>query len=195
MRCGHQIHITGKNILYQINSACHDIPQEFRNINVWITGHSLGAATATLAYARLLFCPHDLTDKRVKLRGAYTFGSPRVGNAVFRALVDGKGATEKVKNYRVVNANDAVTTIPFPDPSDETYVHLGEPRFLSLRGKPKKERKCGDRFLNLVYTITDQLKNLGPAMWTSGIYNRMVRTLVPFVVYDHFPIEYIRHLI
>lgn len=42
-------------------------------IPLWITGHSLGAALASLIYARYLRYPRDLGDGIV-LRDGYTFG-------------------------------------------------------------------------------------------------------------------------
>lgn len=61
---------------------------------VFYTGHSLGAALATLAAARHV--PSVV----------YTFGSPRVGNQAFIAsLCD-------VPIYRVVDDEDIVTTVP-----------------------------------------------------------------------------------
>ena len=52
---------------------------------LWITGHSLGAALATLAANR---CCDDAT---AGLKGAYTFGSPRVGDPRFGAAHSGAG--------------------------------------------------------------------------------------------------------
>jgi hypothetical protein len=49
-------------------------------VNLWITGHSLGAALSSLFYARLLFSPGDLGDDLV-LRQGYMYGTPRVADA------------------------------------------------------------------------------------------------------------------
>jgi hypothetical protein len=48
---------------------------------LWITGHSLGGALATLFASRVL--SEIERGKHYKLRGIYTFGSPRVGNEAF----------------------------------------------------------------------------------------------------------------
>ncbi len=73
---------------------------------VFYTGHSLGAALATLAAARL--AP----------KAVYTFGSPRVGN---HAFVD---SLSSLPIYRIVDGQDIVTTVP---PSEIFgYQHAGE---------------------------------------------------------------------
>lgn len=68
------------------------------------TGHSLGAALATLAATRR-------TPKAV-----YTFGSPRVGNHGFAASL---GSTPI---YRIVDDEDIVTTVP---PEAMGFRHVG----------------------------------------------------------------------
>ncbi|GAO36443.1 hypothetical protein SCT_1850 [Sulfuricella sp. T08] len=64
------------------------------NCPVFYTGHSLGAALATLAAAR--HAPSAV----------YTFGSPRVGNQAFIASLC------NVPIYRIVDDEDVVTTVP-----------------------------------------------------------------------------------
>ena len=71
---------------------------------IFYTGHSLGAALATLAAARR--APHAV----------YTFGSPRVGNAAFVATLD------HVPNHRVVDDLDAITSVP---PESLGFRHAG----------------------------------------------------------------------
>jgi hypothetical protein len=67
---------------------------------ICITGHSLGAAIATLAF-------HQLDDPNVTL---HTFGCPRVGDGSFCA--DLLKTTETRGCYRVVDHLDAVTHVP-----------------------------------------------------------------------------------
>lgn len=75
----------------------------------WYTGHSLGAALATLAAARRR--PHALA----------TFGSPLVGNPAFRELLSG------LPILRFANCADIVTTVP---PATFGYCHVGTHVFL-----------------------------------------------------------------
>lgn len=78
---------------------------------IFITGHSLGAALATLLTARIL--AELATDpERYFLRGLYTFGSPRVGSHAFAARFHELSSRFGVQVMRVRHANDIVTRIP-----------------------------------------------------------------------------------
>jgi len=79
---------------------------------IFYTGHSFGAALATLAAARRP--PQTL----------YTYGSPLVGDKIFIASLSG------VRAYRVVNNRDVVTTLP---PS-LGYHHAGELYYITHDG-------------------------------------------------------------
>tara|TARA_B100000900_G_scaffold324432_1_gene284100 strand:+ start:3318 stop:4088 length:771 start_codon:yes stop_codon:yes gene_type:complete len=63
---------------------------------IWVCGHSLGGAMATL-------CAYRLRDSVPIL---YTYGSPRVGGSVFVDSCD-------VEHHRYQNNNDVVPTVPF----------------------------------------------------------------------------------
>jgi triacylglycerol lipase len=81
-----------------------------QGLPVWYTGHSLGAALATLAAAR------------IPPAALYTFGSPRVGNEPFVQLLGG------VPVQRVVNCSDAATGVPGRVLG---YRHVGDVRFIT----------------------------------------------------------------
>ena len=78
------------------------------NQQICITGHSLGAALATLAF-------HQLQDGHASL---YTFGCPRVGNQTF--CNDLRSAAGSQGFYRIVDNEGVVTHIP----DGLGYVHL-----------------------------------------------------------------------
>jgi|LWDU01.1.fsa_nt_gi hypothetical protein len=86
--------------------------------NVYFTGHSLGAALATLAAARLGDSVHN------DIIG-YTFGSPRVGNADFKKAF-------KPKFYRFRNNNDIVTRHPMEFVG---FTHIGHFNYFDASGK------------------------------------------------------------
>lgn len=79
-------------------------------VTIWVTGHSLGGALATLMTARLL---RDMdAGAAYRLGGLYTFGSPRVGDGEFA-----DSFTRAIDRHRAVavrfrNGDDAVTAVP-----------------------------------------------------------------------------------
>jgi hypothetical protein len=74
---------------------------------LWLTGHSLGGALATLAAAHL---------GRAAIQGLYTYGCPRFGDAAFAAVLP------QQSYHRFVHRDDWVTTVP---PEFLGYVHAG----------------------------------------------------------------------
>ena len=84
---------------------------------VYVTGHSLGAAIASI------FCFHYPTAEAL-----YTYGCPR--NAT-----PSKCKELKVPHYRCVNNNDIVPSVP---PALLWYKHHGELRYINFYGNVRK---------------------------------------------------------
>ncbi|CAM9523218.1 unnamed protein product [Ascophyllum nodosum] len=109
-----------------------------KNRKLYVTGHSLGGALATLAAARLHY------SDNVDVSAMYTFGSPRVFNrqiAAFFDCSDNCGTALKEKYFRCRNNNDVVPRVPFTPP----YKHVGTEIYL-------------DRFGQLsTYSLSDRL--------------------------------------
>ncbi len=109
---------------------------------MWITGHSLGAALATLFASRVL--SEIERGRHYKLRGLYTFGSPRVGNREFKQKFERLAAAHGVTIARFRNENDIVTRVP-----KLFYAHLDTLGFLTrqvgqvLFGRKVDEPKIG----------------------------------------------------
>lgn len=97
-----------------------------QDVKIWLTGHSLGAALATLA-----------ADRLPDVQGLYTFGSPRLGDRDFQAHF-------RVPAYRVVNGDDIVPTVPGKGP----FLHVGRPVHIGsdkgLQNGPKPAKTAGD---------------------------------------------------
>ncbi len=91
-----------------LDSVWKEIEQTLRRLRcpVFFTGHSLGAALATLAAAR--YAPVAL----------YTFGSPRVGDEDFVASLNDIAHTI----HRVVDGQDGVAQLP---PEALGFQHVG----------------------------------------------------------------------
>jgi hypothetical protein len=84
-----------------------------------VTGHSIGAAIATLAAAELRSLGYYVD--------LYTFGSPRVGNAAFVDYVESQSPALG-NNYRMTHLNDPVPQIP---PTWIGYKHTSPEYWLS----------------------------------------------------------------
>lgn len=75
--------------------------------HIFVTGHSLGGALATLAIPDILCNTHFNKPEQVTL---YTFASPRCGDREFAIKFRDTG----VRHWRIANTEDFVTMIPFP---------------------------------------------------------------------------------
>lgn len=89
--------------------------------SLWITGHSLGAALATLATAYLR------KDDR-PVYGLYTFGQPRTGD---REFADRFNLDFQRRSFRFVNKEDIVTRVPL---RAMNYSHVGTFLYLDSEG-------------------------------------------------------------
>ncbi|PWA86916.1 hypothetical protein CTI12_AA136390 [Artemisia annua] len=99
-------------------------------LSVTITGHSLGAALATLtAYDITYTCKHS------PMVTVVSFGGPRVGNRNFRSQLEKSGT----RVLRIVNSTDVITKVPgilVDDSSDMTKRRIqvpGLPQWLQKR--------------------------------------------------------------
>ena len=110
---------------------------EGKPVGIWITGHSLGGALATVMAAELLRQMED--GAHYDLRGVYTFGSPRVGNAAFADHFTEAAARAGVQVVRFRNGEDAVTHIP----GIIEYRHVGQLVHLTEEGLSLPETEPG----------------------------------------------------
>ena len=97
----------------EIASAILEVDE---GVPVYMTGHSLGGALATIA-AKLN--PHD------NVAACYTFGSPRVGSGDYDVHI-------KIPVYRIVNGSDLVARIPW---ATFGYTHVGDLRYINGMGQ------------------------------------------------------------
>ncbi|GIJ85201.1 hypothetical protein Asppvi_004057 [Aspergillus pseudoviridinutans] len=98
----------------ELNSAIAAYP----GYTIVFTGHSFGAALATLGAATL-----RKAGISVQL---YNYGSPRVGNTALATFITGQGS-----NYRVTHTNDIVPRLPprafgFSHTSPEYWITSGD---------------------------------------------------------------------
>ncbi len=92
-------------------------------IPVWFSGHSLGAAMATICAYRC-----KASSITGDLQELHTFGSPRVGCKRYVRHA-------QIKHYRWVHNNDVVTRVP---PPWMGYRHCGDEIYLDRFGRVRK---------------------------------------------------------
>jgi len=154
----------GFKIAYQ--SVGQDIEASVLQLNglpLYITGHSLGAALATVATQTLEHNPRI----REFIAACYTFGSPRVGNSEYDIEF-------KSPIYRVVNTTDIVTIIPLLAMG---YIHIGDVRYL---GAKDGEFQRGIPFLQRLFLfVLTVFKFFSPALADHGIakYRRKLEVI------------------
>ncbi|KAK1390711.1 Fungal lipase-like [Heracleum sosnowskyi] len=111
------------SLIKLVTGNIYDGGEQMSKWHVYVTGHSLGGALATLLAL-------ELSSSQLAKRGnisvtMYNFGSPRVGNRNFADLYN-----QKVKDsWRVINRRDIIPTIP----RLMGYCHVAQPIYLATR--------------------------------------------------------------
>jgi hypothetical protein len=140
--------------------------RETSNRTIWFTGHSLGAALATLAFKRY-----------GKAQGLYTFGSPRVGDVDF-------ADDFRASAYRFVNNNDIIAKVPPP----LRYKHIGDLKYIDGGGivhdNSRRREKTADAIRGEVLYIGNS-----PGKTRRGFIN-----FIPDDFVDHVPTLYATHI-
>ncbi len=129
--------------------------------SLWFTGHSLGAALATLSVA-------TLGEEAKPVHGLYTFGQPRVGGKTFARNFN---LDFKSRTFRFVNNNDVVTRVPTRRMG---YRHIGQVLMFDSRGKLQTDLHFWNRFLN---RVTGRIQDLGKP-GTDGIKDHSMEEYV-----------------
>jgi hypothetical protein len=150
---------------------------------VYFTGHSLGAALATISVTRF-------QGPKCAL---YTVGSPRAGDDRFvRAVLE---KTKKV--FRFVNCQDIVTQIPPEIPLEHYYRHVGEVKYIDRAGAifdhPSEFHKWVDATAGMVaHDGAAAIVGLAhPAKFVSVALDRGAPPdPPPFLVGNHTPARY-----
>ncbi len=146
----------------------HAIRQQAGNrLKIWFTGHSLGAALATLA-----------ADRYGDAQGVYTYGSPRVGNAAFRQ-------DYTPNTFRFVHNNDIVPMVPPP----MHYQHVGQLKYIDSSGhvhdNPSTWYQLKNRLAGHFLHLSDVLES-----WTDGAFDAIPTDYLN----DHAPIYYVTRI-
>lgn len=157
-----------------------------KNKPVWFTGHSLGAALATLAAS----CYQG------KVQGLYTFGSPRVGDRNFVSALTKK--LSGIEAYRFIYRDDIVTKIPLIDLDLEVYKHIGVVEYINndsvIELSPNPIIKLAH---DLKTTVKNLLSELGQLVMgqqqiklRAKLVSEILITVAPTGIPNHAPIYY-----
>jgi hypothetical protein len=134
-----------------------------QDVSVWVTGHSLGAALATLA-----------ADRLEDVKGLYTFGSPRVGDKEFQKRFS-------LSAFRVVNSRDIVANVP----PKGRYRHVGELVFIDRKGVIQNRLLSAEESDDA--SCPEDSKAFGHAV---GDKKSASEVFVPSLIRDHVPLLY-----
>lgn len=131
---------------------------------LWLTGHSLGGALATLAAAHL---------GAAAVQGLHTYGCPRVGNAAFA------GVLPVETHNRFVHRDDWVPALP---PEFLGYVHAGT--LIPVTGSPPR---------NFLEDLTTGARDLAAALSALASESSLKSGALPLKISglaDHMPVYY-----
>jgi len=147
-----------------IDTAINKTLASHAGYKLHITGHSLGAALATL-------CTLDLRQQHPSVDMAqYTFGQPRVGNAEFSDFFQN---LYKDINWRFTHYRDPVPHLPLEDmgfrhiPTEVFYTQKYEgPSSLKVCDGSGEDKTCSDQYV-FDTDVSDHLNYLGMTLSSS----------------------------
>jgi hypothetical protein len=161
--------------------------------SVWFTGHSLGAAVATLAAARW---------RGAGRKALYTFGAPRIGNEDFAAHV-----IDAVPTYRFVHDRDIVARVP-PALPGISYSDIGrDPVYFGNDGRPATPTGLAGTLLELLPEVPSLVQQSPAAAikivqaslahgFSQEAYREVITAVAanaPGFLKDHAPIYYMEY--
>jgi hypothetical protein len=171
----------------EIKPMLDEFLRAFPAAPIFFTGHSLGAALATIAVTR--FGGNNCA--------LYTIGSPRIGDEAFVRAVLQK--TKRV--FRFVNGQDIVTQIPPEVPLEHYFRHVGNEKYIDRNGVIRDHTSDFDKFTDTAHGIIahdgqDELKEIGHPLDYFWKIRRMAPFVdpPPYIVGNHTPARYAIHI-
>ena len=149
---GGKVHVGFKD---ELNKLWPAITVSLANIDtLYVTGHSLGAAMATIAASRI----------QTKVIALVTFGSPRAGNQEFVNSLT-------VTHYRVQNNCDDVTKVPFLLMG---FAHHGTHKYMNFTG----EFKDFTAWQQIKDMVRSRLKARAKGQKFIGVFDHMMENYI-----------------
>ncbi len=106
---------------HQVRGRVEQLLKDRPSRKLWITGHSLGGAVATLTAFRLSH------DNNIEVQGVHTFGAPPVGNNSWKSLFE--STVTNVHRWNLQN-DPIVSLLPPP-----AFAHVGRNNNLYANGQ------------------------------------------------------------
>lgn len=128
---------------------------ELKDHKIYITGHSLGGAMATI-------CAKRLQEQNITVQCLYTYGSPRVGDRRWVKSL-------QIPHYRFQNNNDVVCKVPFWIMG---YRHHGKNVYIGYNGKIAKI----NRWRRFIDSMRGRFKAWSKWQFFDGIYDHDITT-------------------
>ncbi|MGA2508384.1 MAG: lipase family protein [Chitinispirillaceae bacterium] len=133
---------------------------------LYIAGHSLGAALATLAV------PDIASSTVFASASVYTYASPRVGDRTFAAEYN---RLTKGRSFRIANTCDLVGSIPFPVPFlgiiGAYFTHVDDPVEFTVQEEDVDKNHDVETYLKALKA--DEGRSEGTTEGKRGLFRRM----------------------
>jgi triacylglycerol lipase len=171
----------------EVKRLLDNFVQAFPGAPVYFTGHSLGAALATIAVTKF-------GGNRPAL---YTIGSPNVGDARFGGAVLAKARLV----FRFVNSQDIVTQIPPEVPFPQSFRPVGKEKYIDRNATVHDDPSRFDKFTDMAHGIIahDGLAGLDRIGHPAQFFWKLRDTAPwvdppPYIVGNHTPARYSIHI-
>ncbi|MGY5449973.1 lipase family protein [Agarivorans sp. MS3-6] len=163
----------------------------YPNRPMWMTGHSLGGALASLCFA-----------KTKRATGLYIYGAPRVGDKAFNGLIDNRPA------WRIEHARDPIPMLPpnlpalkfcFESTGELVYIHSDQTleyqrpeksseQYKQLVLSTFKSQEARRKSLNMDLNEINQHLLESFKEWRDNLKQWQADTSISFT--DHMPVYY-----
>ncbi|MCL2303956.1 MAG: lipase family protein [Planctomycetaceae bacterium] len=155
----------------RVDETLRDMMRQ-KSRKIWVTGHSLGGALATLATRRL-------ANMNLGPVETFTFGQPRVGNAVMKTQIASPF-------YRFAYHSDPVPFAPFSIPKTVEYTHAGTLKQIDASGTIHEDET---NFMTHLTSAIQSVKRIA-----GDFIGNDIKTFVVKRLKDHFMPNYVQRI-
>ncbi|KAF8762751.1 hypothetical protein HU200_009056 [Digitaria exilis] len=154
---------------YTIRDALKEVLEANKKARLLVTGHGSGGALAVLFPAILAY--HKEKAVLDRLAGVYTFGQPRVGDAMLAMFVERNLDRPKKRHFRITYGHDSLPRLPI-ERSAFHFLHFGLGLHFDksydlkvLREIPGEEETSSSLLVDLVRSPVNSAWELGRGVY------------------------------